>query len=208
VKLLIAGAGGHGRVVAEAAESTGQWTEIAFLDDRHPAAAQASGWPIVGSLGELERLAPEFAGCVAAFGDSALRLGVLARARAAGFKSPVIVHARAAVRGRARLGPGTVVFAGAVVNLDAVFGTGCIVNTGATVDHDCDIGDGVHICPGVHLAGSVKVADACWIGIGSCVIQGIRIGARATVGAGAVVIRDVAAGHTVVGNPAWVLRHE
>ena len=32
-KLLIIGAGGHGRVVADSAESTKKYQEIAFLDD-------------------------------------------------------------------------------------------------------------------------------------------------------------------------------
>lgn len=38
--LLILGAGGHGKVVAEAAIATGKWDEIAFLDDRFPTLEQ------------------------------------------------------------------------------------------------------------------------------------------------------------------------
>ena len=40
------------------------------------------------------------------------------------------------------------------------------------------------------------------IGAGAVVLPGIRIGPNAIVGAGAVVTADVAAGSTVVGNPA------
>jgi UDP-2-acetamido-3-amino-2,3-dideoxy-glucuronate N-acetyltransferase len=40
------------------------------------------------------------------------------------------------------------------------------------------------------------------IGSGATILGGVRIGAEATVGAGAVVTKDVAAGATVVGNPA------
>ena len=40
------------------------------------------------------------------------------------------------------------------------------------------------------------------IGSGATILGGVRIGAGALVGAGAVVTRDVAAGETVVGNPA------
>lgn len=40
------------------------------------------------------------------------------------------------------------------------------------------------------------------IGSGATILGGVRIGAGATVGAGAVVVDDVAAGATVVGNPA------
>lgn len=40
------------------------------------------------------------------------------------------------------------------------------------------------------------------LGSGATILGGIRIGAGATVGAGAVVTKDVAAGATVIGNPA------
>jgi UDP-2-acetamido-3-amino-2,3-dideoxy-glucuronate N-acetyltransferase len=40
------------------------------------------------------------------------------------------------------------------------------------------------------------------IGSGATILGGVRVGAGATVGAGAVVTKDVAAGATVVGNPA------
>ncbi len=45
----------------------------------------------------------------------------------------------------------------------------------------------------------VSLGSAC------VVLGGVRIGERALIGAGAVVTRDVAAGATVVGNPARLL---
>jgi sugar O-acyltransferase (sialic acid O-acetyltransferase NeuD family) len=208
VRLLIAGAGGHGRVVADAAAEAGAWKEIAFLDDKYPGVLRASDWPVVGTLGDLARLAPGFEGFIAAFGDARLRLRVLQSARQCGVKIATIVHPRAVVSARVSLGEGTVIFGGAVVNTEARVGIGCIVNAGATIDHDCVLGDGVHVCPGVHLAGGVKAGECAWLGIGCCVIQDITVGDHATIGAGAVVIREVAAGTSVVGNPARVLRHE
>jgi len=40
------------------------------------------------------------------------------------------------------------------------------------------------------------------IGSGATIMCGVTIGERAVIGAGAVVTRDVAAGSTVIGNPA------
>ena len=48
----------------------------------------------------------------------------------------------------------------------------------------------------------VRIEDDAWIGIGAIILKGVTIGAGARIGAGAVVTRDVAAGSTVVGNPA------
>jgi len=44
------------------------------------------------------------------------------------------------------------------------------------------------------------------IGSGATIMCGVTVGERAVVGAGAVVTRDVAAGATVIGNPARSVR--
>lgn len=202
MRLLLLGAGGHGRVVADAATAAGPWTEVTFLDDRFPSLVTSGAWPVVGPFDELERMAASVDGCVPAVGDSRLRLILLDRAARAGVRIPTVVHPRATISPNAVLGEGTVAFAGSVVNPGATLGRGCIVNTGATVDHDCVLGDGVHVCPGAHLAGDVAVGAHSWIGIGAVAKQGIRIGSSVMVGAGAACVRDVRDGATVVGVPA------
>jgi len=52
------------------------------------------------------------------------------------------------------------------------------------------------------------VGEGALIGIGAKVVPCMKIGANAVVGAGAVVIEDVAAGATVAGVPARVIRAE
>lgn len=202
MRLLVVGAGGHGRVVADIAASDASWTEIAFLDDKMPASSAAGAWKVVGALGELAGLAGRYDACIAAFGDARLRLVHLAQARAAGYRIPVLVHPGAAISRRAQLAEGVVVCAGGIVNIGATVGGGCIVNTGATVDHDCRLAEGVHMCPGSHLAGNVMIGARSWFGIGAVAKQGIRIGADVTVGAGSVCLEDVPDGATVFGVPA------
>ena len=50
MELPIAGAGGHGRVIADTAADSGIWSEIAFLDHRLPDAVEPNEWPVVGRL--------------------------------------------------------------------------------------------------------------------------------------------------------------
>lgn len=202
MKLLIVGAGGHGRVVADIAASNPAWTEIAFLDDAVPASKQPGSWPVVGAFAQLASLAGRYEACVAALGDARLRLDHLSKAKAAGFRIPTLVHPSAVVSDKAQLAEGVVVCAAAVVNIGASLARGCIVNTGATVDHDCRLEEGVHVCPGAHLAGNVAIGARSWFGIGAVAKQGIHIGSDVTVGAGAVCLGDVADGVTVVGVPA------
>lgn len=202
MNLLIAGAGGHGRVVAEAAETTGQWSEIAFLDDRYPELRVSGDWNVLGSIADLELHSGRFQACIAAVGDAHLRLDLLRRAEQGGFAVPAIIHARATVSRRARVESGSLIAAGGVVNIGSTVGLGCIINTGATVDHDCNLGSGVHICPGAHLGGNVMIGARTWFGIGAVAIHGVRIGSDVTVGAGAVCLENVRDGAVVYGVPA------
>ncbi len=96
------------------------------------------------------------------------------------------------------------------------FNTGCVVLDTAPVR----VGDGTMFGPNVHIYCAHHAKDAAnrtrgleiglpvtigsqvWIGGGAILLPGVTIGDNATIGAGSVVTKDVAAGATVVGNPA------
>ncbi len=198
--LLVIRAGGHGRVVADVAELLG-YADIRFLDDAWPAKTSTLDWPVVGR--DLPDPHPDLDVFVGN-GVNAERLAEVRALLARGFGLPSLIHPKAYVSSRARIGAGSLVAAMAVVGVGATLGQALIVNTGATVDHDCVLGDGIHVSPGAHLAGTVHVGDESWIGIGAVVREGIRIGAHVMVGAGAVVVSDIKDGVKVMGNPARV----
>jgi len=201
-QLLILGAGGHGKVMADAAEASGAWQQIAFLDDRHAVLDGTFRWPVLAGIQEAQRFASEYVDAIVAVGDTEMRLAWLEMLAAQGFCLPSLIHPAAWVSPWASLQDGCVVMANATVQIDAELGRGCIVNTAASIDHDCILGDGVHVCPGVSLGGDVHVGGGSWLGIGCSVIQGVRIGEHVTVAAGAAVINDIADGLTVAGVPA------
>lgn len=208
--LLLLGAGGHARVVAETALATGRFSSIAFLDDRcSDSAHQVSqiGWPVIGpfALALDPQIRKKFPSALVATGNPSLRVNWLSRLTSCGYELPVVVHPTAWVSPSVQVGAGSVVLAHASLQSQSLIGTGVIINTGCSVDHDSRLADGVHICPGARLAGEVKVGDRSWIGIGASVIQQIRIGDDVTVGAGASVVRDLPDGVTAVGVPARVL---
>jgi len=208
--LLLLGAGGHARVVAETALATGRFSSIAFLDDRRSGSDQLPdplGWPVIGPFSAAfdPQIRHQFPEALVATGKAAVRLQWLPRLAAAGYELPAVIHPTAWVSPSSQLGAGSVVFAQAAVQSQAVIGSGAILNTGCSVDHDVQLGNGVHICPGARLAGEVQVGDRSWIGIGASVIQQICIGVDVTVGAGAAVVRDLPDGVTAVGVPARVL---
>lgn len=193
-KLRIIGAGGHGKVVADAAEACG-YRPIEFLDRDWPARDWNGRWPIVGKPEHTENI-PVFC----AIGNNAVRSRMLESHQLLG--SPVLVHPGATVSPSVHLGPGCFVAAGAVINADAEIGAGVILNTGCSVDHDCIVGDFAHVSPGARLAGGVTVGPRSWIGMGAAIRENIAIGEDVLVAAGAVVVRNITGGTRVRGVPA------
>ncbi|MBM4113286.1 MAG: acetyltransferase [Phycisphaerae bacterium] len=204
--LLVMGAGGHGKVVAETAEAAG-WSDVRFLDDRVPTGSRVAAWPVEGTFPTALQAA-KGTSVVVAVGDNALRLDWIDRLARLGIDCPAIVSPHAIVSSRASIGEGTVVVAGAIVAIAARIGRACIVNTACSIDHDCEIGDGTHVSPGARLGGGVIVGARSWIGIGATVRNDLRIGTDAVIGAGSTVVRPVADGSTVIGVAAQPKRRD
>ena len=201
-RLLIIGAGGHGVVVADAAEASQEWSQIVFIDDAYPSIGKVAEWSVLGDVSALRKLSKEIDAAVVAVGNNTIRMNLLADVERAGIPLVSIIHPCASVSRLSQIGCGTVLLANSVVNARSTIGKGCIVNTAATVDHDCQVADGVHVAPGANLAADVKVGERSWIGAGATVLEQIAIGSEVLVGAGAAVIRDVDNGLVVVGVPA------
>jgi UDP-N-acetylbacillosamine N-acetyltransferase len=208
--LVVYGAGGHARVVADLVRLGGAYTVVGFLDDvnRDRHGRPFEGAPILGGLDRLEGLhAQGVRAGVVAVGDCAHRLRLADLLSLAGFELPTFVHPGAIVARTAVVGPGSVLAAGAIVNPGAHVGAQVIVNTAASVDHDCVVADGVHIACGARLAGAVHIGSGTWIGLGALVKEHVRIGAGTIVGAGAVVLEDLPDGVVAYGCPAKVIRY-
>jgi sugar O-acyltransferase (sialic acid O-acetyltransferase NeuD family) len=199
--LAILGAGGHGKVVADAALASG-WNEIHFYDSSWPDCEKNSHWPILGNDQLLMSKLDQYDGVIVAIGDNQVRWQKYQMLFEQKAKIVNIIHPSAQVSMYAQLGIGAVVLANAVVNVDAYIGDACIINVGATIDHDSRIASAVHVCPGTNLSGAVFVGEKSWIGVGASVKQGIKIGQQVIIGAGAVVVADVPDGLVIVGNPA------
>lgn len=200
-KLLIIGASGHGRVVADCAEAMNCFSEISFADAIFPEQQQNMHWPIIGNDDFWREHISDYQ-FVVAIGNNEIRAKISNEVIRLGGSLATLVHPTASISTHAEVGQGSVLFANAVVNVGCKLGIGTIINTGATVDHDCIINDYCHIAPGVNISGAVIVGEKSWIGVGSTIIQLINIGNNVTVGAGSTVISDLAPNATYIGSPA------
>lgn len=184
-RLVIIGAGGHGKVIADIALKNG-YTDIVFVDDNSK--GECMSFPIVGTTSDVEKLNDGNTEFVIGIGNNAVRK---AFAEKFDLNWATLIHPSAQIAVNVSIGKGTVVMAGAVINVCASIGVHCIINTCAVVEHDNVIGDYVHISPGVKLSGTVSVGRATWIGTGASVINNISICDDVIIGVGSVVVRDV-----------------
>lgn len=199
-KLLIIGAGGHGKVVADIALKMIKWREVSFLDDKLDSQT-VLGLNVIGKIEDLDKFIDQY-DIVVGIGNNQFRQKTQNKLEKLEASIPVLIHPSAIIGTEVLIGKGTVIMAGAVINCSTTIGKGCIVNTGATVDHDNHISDFVHISPGVRLAGSVRVGTNTWLGIGSTISNNIRITSHCKIGAGSVVINNIDQSGTYVGIPA------
>jgi sugar O-acyltransferase (sialic acid O-acetyltransferase NeuD family) len=199
--VLILGAGGHGKVIADILLAQG--TEVlGFLDDT-PAAQGTTrlGLPVLGPIDSLLDYHPS--GLILGIGENRARKMIAERLGSAVQNLWCnAIHPRATISPFVHLGRGVVIAAHVAINPDTILGDHVIINTGATVDHDCRIGDYAHIAPGSHLAGTVTIGAGTLVGVGTAIIPGRSVGAWSVIGAGSVVVRDIGDGVTAKGVPA------
>ena len=198
-KLVIIGASGHGKVVADIALKMNKWNNILFLDD-DDTIKSIIGLEVIGKTTEAYKFKSDTDFFVA-IGNNKIREKLQENLSNRGLKTVTLIHPSAVIGTDVEIDYGTVVMAGVVINSSSKIGKGCIINTGSCVEHDNIIEDYVHISPGAKIAGNVSVGKSSWLGIGSVVKNDVKITSNCMIGAGAVVIKDIEESGTYVGVP-------
>lgn len=197
-KVVIVGASGHGKVVADIIIQSGDQI-VGFLDDNSNLSKNFIGYPVLGKVKDFYDYGKYW--FVIAIGNAMIRESIAKQFN--GVKWYTAIHPAAVISDMCvSIGEGTVIMANAVINAGATVGTHCIINTGGIVEHDNQIEDFVHVSVGAKLAGTVYVGKRTWLGIGSSVNNNLSICSDCIVGAGAVVVSDIVEPGTYVGVPA------
>lgn len=207
--VIIIGAGGHGRVVADALQACGVRI-LGFTDIRGDLqGASVVGLRVLGSdavLSGYESTEILLANGIGSTDLPVRRRSAFEACKSAGHRFITVVHPRAIVASSAVLQEGAQIMAGAVVQAGALIGADAIVNTGVLVDHDCNVGAHCHLAPGSVLSGGVHVGECTHVGTGACIVQNVTLGAGCMVAAGAVVVGDHDANARLAGVPARTMK--
>ena len=189
--VVIIGAGGHARVVADIVKKSGDKV-AGFLDDFN------TGKNILGKISDCESFSDNY--FVIAIGSNEVRRRICEKYGS--LKYYTAIHPNAVISENVTIGIGTVVMANAVINSGAVIGMHSIINTASVIEHDNTLGDFVHVSPSAALCGTVTVGDGTHIGAGAVVKNNISICADCTIGCGAAVVKDITKPGVYAGVPA------
>lgn len=200
-KVIIFGASGHARVIADIIKKSGDEI-VGFLDDN----ADIQGKPIFDGkivLGDTsEESVRKYSDCYFIIGIGSNRVRMIISKKYSNLKWYTAIHPSSIIGSDVSIKEGTAIMAGTVINTGTVVGKHCIVNTSSSLDHDNILEDYVHISPGSHLAGTVKVMEGTWICAGVTIINNITIAKNNVIGAGATVIKNIKEeNNTYIGVP-------
>lgn len=196
--MYLYGASGHGKVIIEILEKSGE--KIDGIFDDNPNVTHLLDYLVESFPGSFDLLKDNL---ILSIGNNSIRKKISLQLKV---NYGIAVHPFTSISTRSHLGQGTVVMAGVVINSDATIGDHCIINTNASIDHDCRLGNFVHVSPNAALCGNVEVGEGTHIGAGAVIIPGITIGKWCHIGAGTVVIRNIPDHSTAVGNPSKIIK--
>ena len=202
--LILIGGGGHCKSVIEVAESAG-YDIKGILDMPDEVGKEVlPGHKVIGTDDEIPQYVEEcdFIITVGFIKNSALRIKLYNKVKAAGGRLATIIASTAHVSKYAELGEGTVIMHHAFVNAGAKIGDNCIINTFVNIEHDAQIGNQCHISTGTMVNGECKIGENCFIGSQSVCANCIEIASDIIVGAGSVVRKSIRVKGIYAGNPA------
>jgi len=206
-KVLVWGAGGHGKVIVDALLASGEWEVAGILDeDEKKSGTEVLGVKVFlleGSVAEAARRLD--CGRVAvAIGDNYARFAKFQQSRRAGLTTINVVHPGAHLSRFVKMGEGVTILAGATINPGTTIEDNVCVNTSASVDHDNYLERNCHIFPNATLTGGVRIQEFAYVGTGAVIAPNLTVEKYSYVGAGAVVLANVGLGTIVFGVPAKV----
>ena len=189
--IILIGAGGHARVIADMVKKSGDNVK-GFLDD------DLSKDGVIGKISDCTKFSDCF--FVIAIGNNETRKKIAEEYP--DLKYRTVIHPRAVISEQVEIGVGSVIMANAVINTNSKIGAHCIINTGSVVEHDNTISDFVHISPGATLCGGTSVGELAQIGAGAVTRPGIFVCDNSVVGVAAAVTEDITVPGVYAGVPA------
>ncbi len=201
--VVIIGAGGQGRLIADALISQ-SITVHGFIDPHFDVGSVIGGIPVLGDDSWLKNNT----GLRVAVGIGATRSITQRRSlyeRLANFEVVGCIHNSTITGTAVQIHSSAQIMANCLINHSSEIQENVVVHSGSIVEHDAIIGAHSYLSPRVTLCGSVRIEEGVFVGASSTIIQNVSVGHGAVIAAGSVVTRNVLPKTLVMGVPARIV---
>ncbi len=166
-RIVIIGAGGHGKVLCEGIIAEGKYELIGFVDHSIAVGTKVIfDYKVILSESEMDKLSTLADFFIIGIGNNKTR-AKLFRELSKILKPATIIHPSAIISKSAVLNNGSVCLANTVMNANSIVGENTIVNSGVIIDHECTIGSHVHLSIGTMVGSNSVVEDFSTTPIGA-----------------------------------------
>jgi len=164
-RIIILGAGGYAKTLADILQQNKTYNQICFLDDTK------TGKYILGKCNDFMKFKEENTDMYPAFGNNEVRAKWFKILQQENINIPTVIHCSAYISPTAKIEQGVVVLPKSVINTDCIVKQGCIVNCGSVIDHDCVLNEFVHVCIGAMVKAENKIPAMMKIEAGQIVAR-------------------------------------
>lgn len=158
-KILIIGAGGHGKVVCDTILTQGEYDIAGFADSTIPVGEIViDTYKVISTQDTIHTIKNSFDFFIVAIGNNKIRQKIYNEMSQI-IKPAIVIHNSAVIGSNVIIGKGAVILANSVINSSSRVGKNTIVNAGVIVDHDCKIGDNIHLSIGTMVGSNSEISD-------------------------------------------------
>lgn len=165
-KIIIIGAGGHGKVLLDAIHAIGTFNVVGYVDSALPVGRVVmNNVKVISTQDDFSSLQEKADYFIVAIGNNKIRKELTAIAKKY-LKPATIIHPSAIIGSGVKIGAGSVVLENVVIHADTKIGENVIVNAAVVIDHDCTIGNNVHLSVGTKIGSTTTIADEVTTSVG------------------------------------------
>lgn len=158
-KIVIIGAGGHGKVICDAILAQDKYELVGFVDALIPVGEIVfKEYKVIESQKNVHLLKDKADVFIVAIGNNTVREKIYHLVNKT-LEPGIVIHPSAIIGSEVSIKLGTVILANSVINASCEIGINTIINVALVIDHDCKIGDHIHLSIGTMVGSNSIVSD-------------------------------------------------
>ncbi|MFZ4401731.1 MAG: hypothetical protein ACOYO1_17000 [Bacteroidales bacterium] len=165
-RIILIGAGGHGKVLVDTIILQGKYEIVGFVDSSLAVDTEIyRKFKVILAQNELNKMSNFADYFIITIGNNIIRERLFKEAENY-LKPALIIHPSATIGSDVTIGDGSVVLSNSIINTCSYIGKNTIVNSGVIIDHECKIGSHVHLSIGSLVGSNSIISDNTTTDIG------------------------------------------